>query len=256
MPIYLIVNPAIFPTHLLAYVDPTDHYSYTGIPISDSETRPYESLEEITNHVSERRAALRYPEIPFLAETIQHYLYLIAEAPSSHFFAVHDHNLPATYPRTFTKDVATGAKLAFSLSRQALTGLFKAGSSGWVTKREATNRAEACYNCPNNRETTKSILVRANNKLAALFTPLKSTPFDSGLRDCGVCGCPNVEKVHYSPAVVIETTPAKIPYTDFPEVFLGKDNKRHRCWVREILEQRPSVHGKPIQASNRSRRRS
>lgn len=177
---------------------------------------------------------MQYPPIPNLSEKIQHYLYLLDIAPRELFHKVDTR----TYERSALSDIKTGAMLALSLSRQAITGDKKAGSGGWVNKNIANQRAEICYNCPNNVKDLKKshALQRFNNKVAALFTTLRSTDYDSALGDCSVCGCPLAQKVHYSPEVIKDTTSKKVSPESFPESFMGKNKKRYSCWVRRILE--------------------
>lgn len=230
---YVLNDPQMFPVEYLGYVDPTDHYSYKGILQSDGTYRKYNSLKELVEHVEERRRSLDFHKIDNLDLVIQNYFYLLGEAPKSYFSKV----IPESdHERTALKDIETGARLALSLSREAFTGIFMAGGGGWVTLKEANERAVACINCPKNVTIKKSKLVRFNNKLAALFTTSKKTSYDKELHDCQVCGCPLQEKVHFAAEVIRKTTDPKIPPTAFPENFVGlKDQMRHECWVRKIL---------------------
>lgn len=220
----------MFPVEYLGYVDPTDHYSYTGILQTDGTYRKYNSLNELVQHVEERRKSLSFSIIPNLDLIIQYYIYLVSEAPKSYFTKI-DY-----LERNLVKDIETGARLALSLSKEAFTGILKAGGGGYVTLKEAAERAVSCINCPNNVPIRKSKLTKFNNKLAALFTISKKTPHDKDLHDCRICGCPLQEKVHFSAEVIKKTTDPKISPTAFPENFVGiKDQMRHECWVRKIL---------------------
>lgn len=235
--IYVFADENLFPVYHLGFVDPTDHYAYKGILTESGEIRKYDSFKELVKHVTERRAALEYDPIEFLELKIQHYLYLIGEAPRTHFIKAY-----VAYPdipRTVLSDISTGAKLAFEFSRQAITGIFTAGASGWATKQEAERRAWTCANCPKNIELKKSALQRLNDRIAALFTINRNTPFDKQLYDCGVCGCPLVEKVHFDAQVLKQTTGKKHTPELFPEPFIGTiDRERHECWMRKLLEEK------------------
>lgn len=229
---YLLIHPELLPTKYLGFIDPDDFYSYSGIIQQNAPSRPYNSLQELMDHVQSRRAALHHPPIPHLSETIQNYLYLIGDVPPTLF-------IRAESSRTMASDIETASRLAYSLSRAAVTGFFSAGSSGWVTKTEATQRAATCLQCPENKKLKKSKLIRFNDKIAALFTLSRATPYDPQLEDCGICGCPLHIKVHYSPEVIRETN--KHPAEAFPEDFIGKDKRRHICWARQILENKGST---------------
>lgn len=236
MSTYVFADPKLFPVHLLGFVDPTDYYAYKGILTDSGEIRKYDSFEELTKHIVERRAALDYPPITHLEFKIQHYLYLIGEAPRSHFAKTRI--IYPDIPREVISDIRTGAKLILEFSRQALTGIFTAGASGWATKHEAERRAWTCANCPKNVDLRKSALQRLNDRIAALFTLNRNTPFDKQLFDCGVCGCALVEKVHFDKQVLKSTTGKKFTPNLFPEPFIGTiDRERHECWMRKILEE-------------------
>lgn len=237
MSLYVFANPALFPANLLGYVDPTDNYAYQGILEQDGTLRKYNSFEELLAHIDQRRAALRYPKIPHLDLQIQHYLYLIGESSRSHFVRIDQHPKQADIPREVKTDVIIGAKIAYEFSREAVTGLWRSGASGWATKTEANERAKTCANCPHNQKLKKSTIERINNRVAMLFTLKRSTDYDDKLYECGVCGCPNAEKVHYAASIIRKVTPAKYRAESFPESFIGVlDRERYRCWVREILE--------------------
>lgn len=232
---YVFADPKLFPVHHLGFVDPTDYYAYKGILTDSGEIRKYDSFDELVAHVRQRREALRYDPIDHLELKIQHYLYLIGEAPRTHFIKAH--LLYPDIPRTALSDIKVGARLAFEFSRQALTGIFMAGASGWATKQEAEKRAWTCANCPKNVDLNKSLSQRLNDKIAALFTINRNTPFDKQLFDCGVCGCPLAEKVHFDKDVIRITTGKKFKPNMFPEPFIGTiDRERHECWMRKLLE--------------------
>lgn len=232
---YVFADLKLFPVYHLGFVDPTDYYAYKGILTDTGEIRKYDSFDELVTHINQRRAALQYPAIDFLELKIQNYLYMIGEAPRSHF--VPAKTLYPDIPRTALSDIRTGSKLAFEFSRQALTGIFMAGASGWVTKQEAEHRAKTCANCPDNLTLEKSALTRMNNKIATLFTTNRNTSFDKQLADCKVCGCPLQAKVHFDAEVIKHTTSAKITSDLFPEPFIGVlDRERHECWMKKILK--------------------
>lgn len=232
---YVFTDQKLFPVYLLGFVDPTDRYAYKGILTDSGEIRKYDSFEELCQHVRQRRAALQYEEIPNLELKIQHYLYLLAEAPPSYFTKIRD--LYPDIPRTALSDIKTGAKLSLEFSRQALTGLFTAGASGWATKQEAEARAKTCANCPKNVDLNKNALQRLNDKIATLFTMKRSTSYDKQLFDCGVCGCPLAEKVHFDKEVIRHTTGKSFKPELFPEPFIGTiDRERYECWMRKLLE--------------------
>lgn len=237
---YIFAHKELFPVALLGFVDPDDHYAYNGILTDDGEIRKYESFEELCQHIKQRRLALALPEINNLELKIQHYLYLIGNASKSHFIRTDQSpdDQIANIPRDLHTDIIVGANLALELSRQAVTGLFQAGASGWVTRTEAEERAHICINCPKNIPLRKSKFQKLNNKIAALFTLKRHTSVDDKLFDCGVCGCPNYEKVHFATSIILKITPPKYKVTDFPEGFIGLiDKERHQCWVRQILEE-------------------
>lgn len=235
--IYVFADPKLFPVYLLGYIDPTDNYAYKGILTEQGTIRKYDSFDELVTHIKQRRESLSYPPIDYLELKIQHYLYLIGEAPKSHFIKAHI--AYPDIPRTVFSDIKVGAKLAFEFSRQAITGIFTAGASGWATKHEAERRAWTCANCPKNIELRKSAIQRMNDKIASLFTLNRNTPFDKQLFDCGVCGCPLVEKVHFDSHVLKTTTGKKHTPEMFPEPFVGTiDHERHECWIRIILEEK------------------
>lgn len=233
---YVFADQKLFPVNLLGYVDPTDHYAYKGILTDSGEVRKYDSFEELIKHIEQRREALAYEPIEHLDLKIQQYLYLIGEASRSHF--VKAQVLYPDIPRTTLSDINTGAKLAFEFSRQAVTGIFTSGASGWVTKHEAEERAKTCANCVKNTDLKKSKLQRMNNKIASLFTLNRQTSYDNLLFDCGVCGCPLQEKVHFSKEIIKNATKKKYKVENFPEPFIGTlDKERHSCWMKEILKE-------------------
>ena len=232
---YVFAHPELFPVTLLGFVDPTDHYAYRGILTDTGEVRKYDSFRELVSHVTQRREALQYPPIPYLDLQIQHYLYMVGEAPRSHFVKA---DVIADIPRTIQGDVVTGARIALELSRQAATGIFTATQpSGFTTKQEAERRAKICVNCPKNVLIRKNKLQRINNKIASLFTLRRNTRYDDRLYDCGVCGCPLAEKVHFADELIRDVTPRKYKAEHFPENFIGIDDReRYECWMRKILE--------------------
>lgn len=233
---YEIINPSMFPSLYLGYVDPTDYYSYTGIPLPEGGARLYQSLDELINHVHSRRSSLGYKPLEHLNETIQHYLFLVGDAPKSYFRKV------PTSPEVHASEIEkikTGAALAFSLSRAAISEYVTAGSAGWTTNKIAAERAEICYNCPKNKEVEKSTSQKVGEKILSVFNTARNTTYDEQLFDCEVCGCPMKEKVHYSEEIIVEVTPDTTPAKAFPESFIGeRSSKRYRCWVREILSRR------------------
>lgn len=233
---YVFTNKDLFPVHFLGFVDPTDHYAYRGILTEDGTLRKYDSFDELIQHITQRRSALALEPIPNLDLVVQHYLYLVNEAPRS-FFVRLDKTDRADIPRTVTSDAIVGAKIAFELSRQALSGKWTAtGPTGFVTKTEAEQRAKTCANCPKNVLLKKSKFQRWNNKIAGLFTARRNTSYDEKLYDCGVCGCPLQIKVHFSDEVLRNTTPKKYKPENFPEGFIGLlDRERYECWLRKIL---------------------
>lgn len=241
MTTYIIAEPALFPVSLLGYVDPDDHYSYIGINQGPNVYRYYDSLDELITHVRERRKAVGLPEITNLSRKIQQYLYLLEESPRDLFIQdkaiIESSELDEDNKRTIIKDIHTGAKIAKALSKSAISGFLTAGSYGWVTKSEANERAEACANCPLNKEIKKNKLTKINDKLANVFTPLRSTKFDKELHDCAICGCPLTIKVHYSDDIIREVHDYKdTPPSNFPDSFIGKlDKRRHDCWMKKIL---------------------
>lgn len=231
---YLLIHPELLPTKYLGFIDPDDFYSYNGILQENGETRPYNSIQELMDHINSRRKSLNFIKIQYLSEKIQNYLYLIGDIPHTLFIRADESH----FPRTVVGDIEVASRLAYSLSRAAITGFFSAGSSGWATKTEATRRAATCIQCPENKKLRKSKLTRFNDRIASLFTLARSTPYDTELNDCGICGCPLHIKVHYSPDVIRDTT--KHPAEAFPEDFIGKDKRRHICWARQILEGKES----------------
>lgn len=234
---YVFADQKLFPVYLLGYVDPMDHYAYQGILTDSGEVRKYDSFEELVQHIRQRRQALQYDPIDNLELKIQHYLYLIGEAPRSYF--VKSTILYPDIPRTEMEDIKTGSRLALEFSRQAITGIFTAGASGWSTQQEAEARASICINCVKNVELKKSRMQRLNDKIASLFTPNRTTTQDDKLFDCGVCGCALVEKVHFSKQVLREATSKKFTSSSFPEPFIGTvDRERHECWMKDILKGR------------------
>ena len=219
-------------------MDPTDHFAYQGILTEQGTLRKYESFEELVKHIEERRDALRYPKIPNLRLQIQHYLYMLGEANQSHFIPINQAPYGAEIPRTATNDIIAGATIAYELSREAFSGIFKrGGNSSWATTDEAERRAGICANCPKNVDLKKPALQRLNNRIASLFSMRRTTTRDDELFDCQVCGCPNQIKVHYAANLIRKATPDKFKAEDFPENFIGtKDRERHDCWVRQILD--------------------
>lgn len=228
--LYRITNPDLFPIELIGFTDPDDYFAYKGIPTEDGETRPYFNFEELRSHIQQRRAAMGYDPIPQLQRIIENYLYRLKIVPKSMFHKDFE------VDRTLIKDINTGASLAMSFSRAAMSGKFGIGAAGWVNRVEANRRASICAQCPNNVDLQKNLALRARNRIAALFTPLRTTDYDDKLLDCGVCECPNDQKVHYSESIIRDVTDADPE--EFPDRFIGIDNKKHRCWVREILSER------------------
>lgn len=227
----------MFPREYLGFVDPDDYYSYNGILQRDGTTRKYDSLDELVLHIDERRKALNLPEMPHTSKMVQHYLYIIGEAPKDFFRLerlTEDNQVPS---RNAINDIHTGATLAYSLSKAALSGRSSAAPSGWVDKVKAEQRAEVCINCPHNVKLKKNSLTKFNNKLAALFTVTRKTKHDAELFDCELCGCPLDIKVHYSESVIKAVTPKEVKSSIFPKMFKGiKDKQAHSCWMRETLE--------------------
>ena len=200
--------------------------------------RKYESFEELVRHVEQRREALRYKPIPNLRLQIQHYLYMIGESNSSYFVPISKTPWASEIPRETIDDIVTGASIAYELSREAFTGIFRTGgNSSWATTDEAERRAKICANCPKNLDLQKTPFQRLTTKLAGVFSVLRNTSYDEQLKECGVCGCPNQTKVHFAASLIRKATPEKFKPEDFPESFVGTlDRERHECWVRQILE--------------------
>lgn len=239
---YALNDVHVFPSLYLGFIDPTDNYCYTGIPTTDGK-RSYQSIEELMDHIEYRRESMGYSPIPHLSATIQHYLYLVGEAPKSYFHAVRQENDPLLSGKkdasSQLKEIQTGAALALSLSYSALSNVVTAGSAGWTTNKIATERAEICYNCPENAPVKKSVLTKAGQKALSFFSRKRTTPFDDELNDCGICGCPLKEKVHYSEELIVEITSSSVKATDFPESFIGENTpNRYRCWMHELLKKR------------------
>ena len=225
MPRYEIINPELFPSEYLGFVDPDDFYSYSGIITHEGDMRQYKSIDELVSHIVARREAAKLPPLALPRETVEHYLYILGEAPRHFFNVISD--------RTFLADVHKGATIAVSLSRAAISGIFTAGSFGWVTKKEANRRAAICAQCPNNLAQKKSVTTRFNDKVAGLFTTSRTTDHDSKLKDCNVCGCPLAVKVHYSDEIIANNTDNDIE--EFPKLVPMPNRGKATCWIRDIL---------------------
>lgn len=229
-----ILHPELFPSELLGFVDPDDYYSYYGIKQIDGTTRLYRDIYELLQHIEERREALGMDIIPYLQEQVEEYLYRLGEAPASLFI---DEPRSSNLSRTVINDIITGAKLAKSLSKAAISGALTPGGHGWTTLSEAAERASICKQCPHNvplSAATNSLGRRLRDKLSHVFTPLRSTPHDESLFECGICHCPLSSKVHYSREILREVSEHKA--TDFPEAIKGKDGNAYQCWLRKVLE--------------------
>lgn len=231
---YMPTHPELYPTELIAFVDPDDWYAYDGIPLSNGQKRPYKSFDELYHHIEQRRKAEGHEKIDHLPEMVGHYLYQMDDCDKSLFSKV---EATSKYPRTFMRDLQTGVGIAVSLSKAAVLGSAVTGSWGWVTKKVANKRASSCYNCPENRIINKNIRQRSADALANLFTGNRRTDYDKHLESCGVCGCPNRVKVHFSEEVILANHPEDIASSEFPARFTGeKDGRPHECWMKKILE--------------------
>lgn len=225
----------MFPRELIGFVDPDDYFEYRGIILENGEFRHYNNFDELIDHIKNRRAAVGLDPLPAPLQTVENYLFRSKVVPQSLFTKDFQTN------RALIPDINTGANLALSLSKQALTGVVGIGGGGWCSKKEANRRAKICSNCPNNVDLEKSLAIRARNKLANFFTPYRKTDYDDKLFDCGVCGCPNDQKVHYAEEVIREVT--EDDASEFPASFRGVDNQneKYQCWVRQILEKKKNV---------------
>lgn len=225
MSVYKITNPELFPSEYLGFVDPDDYYSYLGIITSEGDMRQYNNLAELCSHIAARREAQRLPKLPDVEGVVQHYLYILGEAPRDLF--------TVSSSRTFSSDISKGATIALGLSRAAVSGMFTAGSFGWVSKIIANKRASICAACPNNVTLTKSSLVRFNDRIASLFTTSRTTDYDDKLLDCSTCGCPLAVKVHYSDEIIRKNTAANLK---FPKLVMLPNKQKAKCWIAEIME--------------------
>jgi len=225
----------MYPRDGIGFVDPDNWFPFDGIQQTDGTTRNYKDFEELFTHIRNYRSANRLPEIPHLEETVFQYLYEMEDSDSSLFTKK---EITADYPRSFFKDLRVGVGIVKSLSKVAILGEGRTGGYGWVDKKTATDRGEACYNCPYNKILKKGIKERAADAMANLFSRHRKTEWDDKLESCGVCGCPNRVKTKYSKFVIINNHPDEIPSQAFPKRFVGIHSKKtYSCWMREILEE-------------------
>jgi len=96
------------------------------------------------------------------------------------------------------------------------------GSEALVSKEIAEKRAQECVSCKRNINIWGCFLCTGLMKLITKAYK-RSTPLDSHLRACSVCGCVNAAQVHLSEKV-LANLPSDALVTDYPD-----------CWKRRLL---------------------
>lgn len=224
----------------MGYVDPDDFTEYTGIITASGEKRPYKDLFELCAHIeSYRDSQPNLAPIENLQVVVEDYLYRLREAPHSLFYKD-----KAKVKRSLLQDMKTGINISLALSKAAGSGESTASDGGWVNKTIATERGRICTECPeNDTETSGSLIQRAADKLAHVYTTKRSTPHDTKLGKCGVCECPMYIKNHFSGDLIREVTAMNEEPDqpeDFPKSFIGINSKETEyCWMRKVLNGEP-----------------
>lgn len=98
------------------------------------------------------------------------------------------------------------------------------GSSVYVSKTEAGNRAAICSQCPENKQ---GICVSCNGlrALTKMYTLWRTTPFDRRLGVCGICGCMLSAKV-WVPSEILDKLDGDLNNDT------GSERFPDRCWRR------------------------